>query len=767
MRKAALLALIAAGSGPAPARAQLVPPLDSTRFTVVLNRDSRDRWIHEDQHPGLVPRTEWAEDIQVAVTPTRFPPQGRHVRFRGRGGLEVSFSVDPWNAPVSVTVDLPSRHISRFEDEAMRAAGRRRPLEAGSALGDLPSARFWDLVPPLPGRALAPGDAWTDTLDLVDDPGEGLGQRLTGVRHSVVMGDTVLQGRTALRVRVTADVRMTARTFVPDAAMAGDFTVDRDVAGTVTGTVVVDTALGLVVGGADTTLWAGSAVLRTPEGRAYPSGVRYERFRRWSVQDSAVWAAARDSARESDLRNPRGMLIVAADSLQARLRRGDEALRDSLWGAWRRAGDPDHRREVELLLLVWDRDATRARLVEEHRALGDTGTAALAPLGDRRDALSVAEAARLLPYLGDLGTLWRRGLAPRWTYTTLAARMVSATPVLADSARWWCDPAACRLLIEAGLTSDEPRLRDVALSGAFARDPAAWFARVVARADSGSLIAATARDWGRGVGATWPAAPKDPVPGPAAGWRAWLSWMGGQIRFEGSHRSALRFYTARTGRDPVAELAQDWPPEGDSARLVVGTILREMGAQPAATADELVPEFLSGSPARVEAAQRQLFPRLGPGAPLADPALAAELLTLALQAAVTGEESPWPGVEGLRTSGGLLHRFARIPAPPAGAPAFLLDQDLPVHSGFRAPPSLQRVDSATWAAYDKRRGGVLVEVSPVRASGPFIRLSWAWTSYYRREGGDAPAGGYAGGGGLTLLHHDGRWWVVGGDAWIT
>jgi hypothetical protein len=119
----------------------------------------------------------------------------------------------------------------------------------------------------------------------------------------------------------------------------------------------------------------------------------------------------------------------------------------------------------------------------------------------------------LLPYLDDPGRLWQLGILPRFTYVQLAGQLQRATPILEpDSTRWQCEPATCRAYIALVQMAREPRLRDAALAGAFAREPARWYARLVARSDSGSLIARSALRLAEGVGATWPAAPKTPMP---------------------------------------------------------------------------------------------------------------------------------------------------------------------------------------------------------------------------------------------------------------
>lgn len=325
-------------------------------------------------------------------------------------------------------------------------------------------------------------------------------------------------------------------------------------------------------------------------------------------------------------------------------------------------------------------------------------------------------------------------------------------------------------------TASEPRLRDVALVTAFARDPARWYERVKARADSGSLIARAAVRMGDGVGSTWPAALRDPVPVPATrwSWRDWLAWMGGTVRFEPSHMQALRAYSARTGRDVVGEFVQAWPPESDSARLVLGTVLRGMGVLEPATLEELAVDLLSGSLSRVAGARRQLAARVplgrirgeAPDSLLAAANVVAEWLPPLLDSLMAEGRSPWPGVD---HDGAIAPSVALYLGGFHGirdVPRFLLDENLP--QGFVPAPGsgFELIDQTAWDARPLREGGVLLTVSPLIARGPFVVLSWMWEAFEHRSPSEAPSG-YAGGGAVWLLRTDNGWTVVNGSGWIT
>jgi len=196
---------------------------------------------------------------------------------------------------------------------------------------------------------------------------------------------------------------------------------------------------------------------------------------------------------------------------------------------------------------------------------------------------------------------------------------------------------------------------------------------------------------------------------PGAAWRAWLSWMGGEVRFESSHANALRMYQARTGRDVVGELREGWPVEEDSARAVVGTILLEMNALGTPTLEMLAEELLSGSLARVRAAQSQLFAWVPPGrlrsktpdSLLAPARVSAEVLSPLLDSLMAGGGSPWPGVgpEGALEPGVSLSMagFHGV----QDVPVFLLDENLPPEFSPKESSGFELVDRETWEARPK------------------------------------------------------------------
>lgn len=473
------------------------------------------------------------------------------------------------------------------------------------------------------------------------------------------------------------------------------------------------------------------------------------------------------------------MLILPTTELQERLAAGDSALVDSLRTVWIETDDPNERAALDRLLRwgargLGDADGHAAWSRRVRRELGDTASLLAEALdgGSWLQSLTEEELDARLPYLDDIGRLWAIGVAPRWTYSTLATGLLDDTPILQpDTSEWECTPAACERVASLLETADEPRLRDVALVVAFARDPARWHDPLQARADSGSLVVREALRMGNGVGATWPAARGDPMPPPGASWRVWLAWMGDDVRFRESHANALRMYAARTGRDVVRELRETWLIEGDSARLVVGTILDEMGVLDTSL-EALAEELLSGSAARVGRARRQLGTRVPPGrirggtpdSLLAAPEVAAAVVPPLLDSLLAEGRSPWPGVGPAGAIESTVELYIGGFHGVRQVPLFLLDDNLP--PGFVPGSGFQLIDQEGWDARPRREGGVLFRIAPPTSVGPFATLTWEWSVFERRQADEAPAG-YAGGGTVWLVRTGDSWTVVQSRGWIT
>lgn len=769
----ALVLLVAsgfAGVGPAAAQSSFLDEFGP----FVLERIDRDRWVHTGQHPGFVPFDSVRNSIHLDgwLSPASGGRRTLRMRLRNVGASHYG---ELTNRTVSITVDRPPFHLGAGElepeDERARAHTRRRSLQGPGALQNLPAARFWEVPFVVPPEPLGPGVSWSDTLSFVADPGEGLWEMLEGVWHGEVLGDTVIGGRSLPLVRTVAEVRYRTRELHRDNAHEAPLEVERDVAGTLSGRAAVDTAIGVRAAGADTARLSGTAVLRTGDGRAFTSPVRYERERVWLLRDSTVWAEVQDSLRAEAARRRTGVMGLPPTPLEERLWEGEPALVDSMFQALADAEDPNERRAVGLMLRRADAvDAAGLTAEERIRQIrweeGDTagiiaeenvGIWSSRPMTERRLAL-------LLPYLDDIGRLWEIGMLPDRVYGALAEWMLQATPILEpDPSRWGCEPAACERIIGLLDVAREPGLRDVALVGAFARDPAAWYEEILERAEAGSIPARRAAWLGAGAAHTSAMRRGRPVPEPGASWEHWLEWLGGQVRWHPVHRTALEFYAARTGRDPVQELRERWPLEGDSARFVVGTILREMNALPEPGAEELAELFLSGSALEVQAAQFGIGARVRrEGEPLAE-TLLLELLPPLLDSIAARGDAPWSAAhEAVREAAGgrLIHPVSVNYHGVRGIPIFVLEEGIPEEVLDRLPQPFQRIDREAWEARPHRAGGALVTLRPAMQWEDFVSLDWHWRVFEARAPDEAPSG-YAGSGGLTLLRTpEGGWRVV-------
>jgi hypothetical protein len=731
----------------------------------VLRREVHDRWVHEGQDPRFVSFHSATLTMHLRGTASGPFAPFRFLRLV-EGGQQHSLMLDNRNRIRTADAAQPPVRFSvggsALDDRQTRWMRLTRP---GATLS-LPMARLWEVPFPVADLPPGPGVAWSDTLAF-DAEADGLRERLEGVWTHRVVGDTVIDGRTLPLVETDADIRYTARELTLDGATESVIEVVRDVSGRMRSRAAVDTTLGVRAAGRDSTALHGTATLHMAGSEPVVSDVSYDRRRYWELQDSAAWVVRQDSLREMQRRQSTGMLGLPRTPLEERLRAGDASAADSLFAAWAAAADPAERRVIESWLRMNVRaepgaEPVEARLQRMRLAAGDTAgwlAGTLSSMGGRP-----TWTLELLPWLRDPGRLWRHGILPRFIYQELGNALLAASPLLEpDTSRWRCRTDACDAIIALLDAPVEQRLRDAALAGAFARDPALWYSRVQQRAAEGSVIARQAERLGRGVGANWAAASGAGVPEPGADWRAWLDWMGGQVRFEESHRNALRVYTARTGRDPMQELLQEWTAAQDSGRMVLGIVLRGTGTLGDPAPAELAASLLTGSEADRAAAVRQLGGLLRRhGTPL-DPDSAAALLQALLGAVADDARTPWPS---LHSDGRAVSRAVGGFHGIRDVPVFVVDENVPPAVAATIPAGLMLISRNAWEARPLREGGVLIELRPARAWGDFVSIGLDWTALHRRAADEAP-GGFAGGGELILLRTDDGWVVVTDMSWIT
>jgi hypothetical protein len=469
---------------------------------------------------------------------------------------------------------------------------------------------------------------------------------------------------------------------------------------------------------------------------------------------------------------------VPGDETQRRLSSGDEMLRDSLTTAWEQERDPNHREELYRLLQLWGRggQAFRDQLLARRIAAGDSAFA-IEELAHRaypaRPPIGKAEAERMIRVMRDPGIPFALGVSRDALYENLVQTLVSSPRALiADSTRWPCAPDACRLFEEQWSTANERRLRDVGLAALVTRDPARWADSAIARAGAGSSVIASAAQLAEGVGATWPAAAKLPLPGPNADWRAWLAWMNSpapgyhppvrrtrnEVRFEGSHINAIRFYEVRSGRDVVGELRRDLAAAtDDSARMTFGVVLNGLGDRP--SIDQVAAQFRSGSGPQIELAQRALGGLFGPRAPLADSATQVAILDRLIMAKVE-KGAPWPQLESPREPIP-VPAVPQVRQPSTESPKpvlYVLADSVPAMLQAKWRDRVRFIGLDEWRGQSQREPAELVTLSRPERVGPFVKVRVSTAGRLGRQPNETPHLFYGGTTYFLLAQGDG--WVV-------
>jgi hypothetical protein len=621
------------------ARTTSVPVQVSRRY--VLEQATRARWMNGGQRAEFTPFAQAASTLDLDVPAIGAGASERTIRVDFRPGIGDSASLTsrPDGSIVRQSVWLrplpPSARLTRADSARM---ARFRLREGGSL--QLPAARLWDVVPRVHPRRFARGERWTDTIALETEY-DGARQALTGLRTSVLVGDTTVDGRQLWIVHDSANVRYTDHELEEELTLDTLVSIDRTASGVIRGQYLFDRGLGLFASRVDTTSLIGDAVLRYPDGRSFHTPTRYERTRQWTLFEPAAYAARQAEKRAETQRVMGGMVRAPASETERRLSSGDAVLRDSLIDAWIREVDPDRKLEIYRELVLWapGRQQVRDSLDARRVAAGDTAFY-LELLGRRaypaQRPIDRETAQEMIRVMRDPAIPFSFGVSRDVLYGNLTQTFVTWPPALdADTTRRRCLPDACRLLEEQWRVAREPRLRDVGLTVLATTDPARWADTVLSRVAADPGILTPVAQLMNGVGATWPAAAKLSLPGPDADWRAWLAWtsatspeyrliaapmsrgMQPELRFEESHVTAIRFYQQRTGRDVVGEIRRSLAAAtDDSARLVYGAILTGLGDVP--TVDQVAARFRSGSAAQIALATRQLYGLFRGRVPLAD-----------------------------------------------------------------------------------------------------------------------------------------------------
>jgi hypothetical protein len=727
------------------------------------------------------------------------PEFTRHERFRDRLHVDSAAAGAAGGRTLFVSTNYPDAHAVYMHDASGRPLGvevelEPRPREVNGTPRDsadavrwrlmregerslaLPAARVWELVPTFPAAAPARGLRWSDTVALEARHG-GYRQSLSGRRVSRVVKDTLVRGRRLWIVRDSAEVRYAETAVLFERTLDAEVTVERSTAGRIVGRHLFDPRLRLFTARHDSTALAGQAVLRYPGGRAFPTPTRFERVRDWTLYDSAGFErhdrALADSA--ADREGTGVVRVFEENSLELRLANGDRRLLDSVRTAWHRSRDPEERARLDELPSE-DPPGRWAALALE---AGDTAYAVEDALGHfyttRREPIAEAQLRLLLPFMDDPGLAFAFGMDRDPPYEDARQGLLYRPPAITpDSLEWACTRAACALLIRQRTEAREPRLRDLGVIASFAFDPARWADTVRARVAAGSVLLRDADLLVRGVAASGRSSSKAPLPGPEAGWRAWLEWMEGRdptyvpytadntgwhVTFGEGHANLIRLHQAMTGRDVVAELRRKRAEATeDSARLVYGAILLGMGER-LRTPQELAAAIRSGTPGERELALREV-PGLFTPTSRATPAVAAAVADTLLAMVVDGAPA-WPYLDSTAVRG--WHRLRKNGEGPR--PAWIEADSLPepvrahwasrahlVVDGEKGPPP--------------RTAAVTFRVRPVQQVGPFVRVEVRWHAQYARRPDQAQAAAL-GGTSVILMEKDGGWVVISQGEWVT
>ena len=599
-----------------------------------------------------------------------------------------------------------------------------------------------------------------------------------------------MAGRRLWVVRDSAALRYAEQFFEEERTLDTTVRIERTVSGVERGTHLFDPELGLFRWRVDTMSLAGDAVLAYPDGRTFRTPASYERSREWVLHDSARYAERRGELRAAQARRRGGMVYVPTTDVERRLSEGDVSARDSILDAWRHATDPNEFARLFQLLTMRSRDAGFRRSLDSMRiAAGDT-VFLYRHLASRAYTTSSridTTALRMMtPFMEDPSIAWGFNMSRDWLYENLAQALRTWPPaaVAHESDRSACAPEACRLLAEQYRSAREQRTRDVGLAALFALDPARWADTLVSQAAPERPLLRQAALQARGVGATWVASSKEPMPAQGSDWQAWLEWMNGtdsafaavraamaerrgvpidtvrRPRFEDSHRVALRLYMKRTGRDIVAELRRGYETaDSDRARLVFGTMLQGMG-EVLMTPEQVADVFRSGSAEGAKLARLTLF-RLFRNAQPMDEARATPLIDRLIAATV----DLWP----LWPAGA-----ADLNPASAGRPELhagrgrvrLVADNIPRELHEQWAKKVEIIGADERPRLDPREATVVYTIRPVTTIGPFARIQIDAAEQLARSADQAPAH-FASSVTYYLMHRDGEWVIVATEGWVT
>lgn len=491
----------------------------------------------------------------------------------------------------------------------------------------------------------------------------------------------------------------------------------------------------------------------------------------------------RDSTRAANSARRSAGMVIFWDSTEARLARAAPGVLDSVERAWRTAPSAEEAERIWRQLSMSVDRPTKRRLAAVREATGDTAfVLEQRKRVDWESPLDSVQMSRRIAIMANPGAAVRVGVEDDSFYEDIAQLMVARPPALmSDTTQWPCTPAACRLLATQDRSAREPRLRDVALVAHLVLDPSGWSDRVLTQPDRPLLV--KARWLARGVGATWLAASHAPLPPVGADALSWLEWMNGvsaayaplqqpfapessvqsRLRFEATHANAIRFITARTGRDVTAELRRKYATAiGDTARTVFGFLVSRLTGLDMTAAD-IASALRTGSTAdRVLATEElhRLMGRTRGTLTPVDSATRQHVYDALLIAERHEGASPWPTLGNSGSSALMLELHL------SDSTRFVLADTLPASTVSRWADSAHFITRAQWNARGNRRGGSLATFTIDGALGPFVAVTIHVIGRAPRQSDDPPYG-WESGASFVLLEVDGCLVAITVDQWIT
>lgn len=728
------------------------------------------RWLHADQAPGLVHFEP--SSLRLRLDAVELEP-GRSYRFTvidrsvrratlriGANGEVEAACVEPRDAV---------RNLGAHRTSALWAEARSLTVGGGVLLDD---NRLWHIAP-LEPPALQAGATSVDTIRFWAER-SGFLQSLSGPRVTTLLRDTVIDGRRLWIGKDSARVQYRERLLEPKRSLDSTAVVERMATGTLRGRFLYDPALGLFRTRHDTMAVAGEAVLRLPHGGVHRTPASYERRTRWTLRSPSE---QRDWEEEEGRRRRAhsfSILVLPETLLQQRIRGGDMAVVDSLLRAWPDAGLQE-RQEIREVLRLAGPDV-RARLDSLQAEEGGPGWQVQQWARDRVWAgppLDSAGMALYLRYLRDPGLPFASGIDTDPLYENLSGGLVMYPPTLgAPPERTSCTPAAC-WLVAAERDAAEPRLRQVALAASFIVNPEQWVDSLLARRDTAAHLLHPAVLLARGVGATWPAAEKRPIPEPGAGWREWQRWTGVDldgslrrgslppVRWQDSHLYAVRMIERLTGRDIGAELrAAEDTTRNRMGRLVLRTLALKLGAlRP--SLEEIAAGVLSSDSLDRSEALTALHQRRSERQ-AADSAVHHQLANQLLAQAIGGDSLWIPSPDGPK-----IRPLHVEEDPDARTPLYVAAENLPapLQARWEGRRDVSVISSEEWQRQDPRSAGMLLRVGQATTIGPFAWINLTRTVRTERSPNERPRG-WASGMQFTLLRTDDGWRVIQVGEWV-